>query len=121
MKPDYGSGRQRARLAGFCLLLACAAAQAENLPDPTRPAETSEALARGVRSGPVLQSVLISPLRKAAIISGETVQLGGSYGSAKLIKISESEVVLSKGSSLQTLKLFPDIDKTAGQAVSKIK
>ena len=94
-------------------------ARAENLPDPTRPlAVETYAPAVGdaaVRSGPVLQSVLISPRHKAAIISGETISLGGMYGSARVVKISEDGVVLNEGGSLQTLKLFPSVEKKIPQ------
>ena len=47
----------------------------------------------------------------AAIISGETVSLGGMYGSARVVKISESGVVLNEGGSFQTLRLFPGVEK----------
>ena len=75
-----------------------------------------------VRSGPVLQSVLISPERKTAIISGETISLGGQYGKARVVKISESEVVLNNGGNLQTLRLFPEVEKktsTSGPVTKK--
>ena len=94
-------------------------ARAENMPDPTRPLSAEpEAPAAGdaaVRSGPVLQSVLISPRHKAAIISGEMITLGGMYGSARVVKISEDGVVLNEGGSLQTLKLFPSVEKKIPQ------
>ena len=94
-------------------------ARAENLPDPTRPpAVETVAPAAGdaaVRGGPVLQSVLISPRHKVAIISGETIKLGGTYGTAKVVKISEEGVVLNEGGSLQTLKLFPSVEKKIPQ------
>lgn len=84
----------------------------ESLRDPTLP-PPSIASPQSVQTpaGPVLQSVILSPLGKAAIISGETVRLGGVYGDAKLVKISESEVVLQSGDGLQTLKLYPDVEK----------
>ena len=92
-------------------------ARAENLPDPTRPPSEFEVAAGGaaVSSGPLLQSVLISPRHKAAIISGETVSLGGMYGLAKVVKISEGGVVLNEGGSLQTLRLFPGVEKKMSQ------
>jgi MSHA biogenesis protein MshK len=98
-------------------LLECPA-RAENLPDPTRPPSELEAAAASgatASAGPLLQSVLISPRHKAAIISGETVTLGGKYGSARVVKISENGVVLNEGGSLQTLKLFPGVEKTMSQ------
>jgi MSHA biogenesis protein MshK len=104
---------------GFIFALLKCPAHAENLPDPTRPPSQVEAPAAGgatvPRSGPLLQSVLISPQRKIVIISGETVKLGGMYGSARVVKISESGVVLNEGGSLQTLTLFPGVEKTMSQ------
>lgn len=105
-------------VCGFIVALFEHPARAEDLPDPTRPpAEFLAATASGavVSSGPLLQSVLISPWHKAAIISGITVTLGGMYGSAKVVKISEGGVVLNEGGSLQTLKLFPGVEKTMSQ------
>ncbi len=94
-------------------------ARAENLPDPTRPpSELGAAAASGAAvpsGGPLLQSVLISPRHKTAIISGKMVALGGMYGSAKVVKISEGEVVLNEGGNLQTLRLFPGVEKKTSQ------
>jgi len=101
-----------------CLLLMYAAMPygiAENLPDPTKPpaslgfAQTVDA--QVTYSGPVLQSVLISPGRKVAIISGQVVSLGGKFADARVVKITESEVVLLTGNNLQTLRLFPNVEK----------
>lgn len=92
-------------------------AHAENMPDPTRPpSELVAAVASGAGAavpsgGPLLQSVLISPQHKTAIISGKMVALGSMYGSARVVKISEGEVVLNEGGSLQTLRLFPGVEK----------
>lgn len=72
-------------------------------------------------SGPVLQSVLIGPKRRAAIISGEAVELGGKYQGAKLIQVSEGEAVLKTEQGLQTLKLFPQVDKRAVQKIETAK
>lgn len=94
------------------------AACAENLPDPTRPpaelvTSPSAPGSAAVPSGPVLQSVQISPSSRSAIISGQRVVQGGAYGDARVVKISESEVVLKSGSDYQTLKLFPGVEKRA--------
>ena len=51
----------------------------------------------------------------AAIISGETISPGGVYGSARVVRISEDGVVLNEGGSLQTLKLFPSVEKKIPQ------
>jgi MSHA biogenesis protein MshK len=99
-------------LLGLALLscLTAKTAGAENLPDPTRPS-TYAGGAEPMNTGPVLQSVMISTGRREAIISGKTVRVGDKVGDARVIKIGETEVVLGKGKELQTLKLFPGIEK----------
>lgn len=100
----------------FALFTAASFASAENMPDPTRPPASLGVVQEGnaaapVSSGPVLQSVLISPWRRIAIISGQTVAVGDKFGEARIVKISEGEVVLRNGNELQTLKLYPEIEK----------
>jgi hypothetical protein len=63
-----------------------------------------------------LQSVMISPTRKAAIISGVMVRLGEKYGDAVLVKVAENEVVLRSGNENQVLKLHPGVEKRASAA-----
>lgn len=88
---------------------------AQALNDPMRPpAAYAEAESGGSEAGgPVLQSVMISPTLKAAIINGEMVKLGGKFGNAKLVKVSESEVVLKSGDETQVLKMYPGVEKRA--------
>lgn len=97
----------------FCLLPFSSATADEILRDPTRPPAALYAAEDGteVQTGPVLQSVRISQGRYTAVISGETVRVGSKYGEARVIRIRETEVVLKTGDSLQTLKLFPDVEK----------
>ncbi len=96
-------------LLSLCVAMSSAYAQ---LRDPTRPPEqVGQSGEAGAPSGPILQSVLLSPTRKIAVISGQTVKLGEKFGDATLVRITESEVVLRSGSELQTLRLFPSIGK----------
>ncbi len=105
--------------ACLALMLSAAASAvlAEGLADPTRPpaslgATVSEENAgRTSNAGPVLQSVLIAPGRREAIISGQTVRLGSKFGEARVVSIAESEVVLRNGKDRQVLKLFPGMEK----------
>lgn len=94
---------------------------AEELSDPTRPPEIFTAVApvSGVAASSVvatnpagLQSIIISKTRRAAIIDGETVELGGKYGDAKLIAINEGGIVLYGAQGRQTMTLFPDVKMT---------
>ncbi len=81
------------------------------LVDPTRPPSASPVAADTEAGAPLLQSVLLSPTRKLAVIGGETVPLGGKYRDATLVRITETEVVLKTGEQTETLRLFPSIEK----------
>lgn len=97
---------------GWLLLLgALPAAAAETLPDPTRPPpEISRPAAAQQAEGSGLQSVIIAPGRRAAIINGQTVELGGKYENARLIEVTERGVVLRGPQGRQELKLFPGVE-----------
>jgi len=96
--------------------LAGGVALAQSVSDPTRPPNAA-ATAQGAApeatesSAPKLQSVLLSPRRKLAVISGQTVPLGGRLGDATLVKITETEVVLKRGDELETLRMHPEVEK----------
>jgi MSHA biogenesis protein MshK len=82
--------------------------------DPTQPPGASGAAADAVSGqveGPRLQSVLISPNRRVAVIGGQAVSLGGTYGEARVIRITETEVVLQTGQERRSLLLHPEIQK----------
>lgn len=95
-------------------VMTAGAAAAQGLSDPTRPpggqSESAEAVGTG---GPVLQSVMLSPSRKVAVISGEMVALGGRYGSSKLVRLTETEAVLKNGADVTVLRLHPLVEKRA--------
>lgn len=103
-------------------------AMAQVLTDPTRPPAELAAEIPAVEgaASPLhrLQSVIISPKRRAAIINGQVVELGGKYGDAILTKVEEDEVVLKSDTSQEVLKLYPSVEKvqlTPGQARPKVK
>ena len=102
--------------AAFALALAAGAAYSQSMSDPTRPPARFHMGAGPVQAGEapgglVLQSVLIFPDARSAIISGEHVLLGQKIGGQRLVKVGEAEVVLLNGASRRTLKLFPSADK----------
>jgi MSHA biogenesis protein MshK len=107
------------------LLLLCAAgtasAQREALVDPTRPpvavSEPTEK-EQAAPAGPQLQSVLISPTRRVAVISGNTVMQGGKYGGATVVAISEGTVLLRYADRKETLHLLPGVVKRERQTES---
>jgi MSHA biogenesis protein MshK len=95
------------------VLLAPGLAAGQALSDPMRPPEGLGPAGpeQGLESGPVLQSVMIAPAMRAAIISGQLVKQGERYGDAVLVKVAESEVVLRSGAETRVLKLYPGVDK----------
>jgi MSHA biogenesis protein MshK len=84
-----------------------AISSAQTLTDPTRPPPELSAQPGAATSG--LQSIIISPARRAAIIDGQTVELGGKAGDVRLIEVSESGVVLQGSTGRQVLTLFPNV------------
>lgn len=96
-----------------CALLISSVNAAEVFVDPTRP---PAAFIQGGQPGadvslPVLQSVLLSSKHSVATISGQVVRLGEKFGDATVVRIAENEVVLRSGKNVQTLTLFPVIQK----------
>lgn len=81
--------------------------------DPTRPpgANAQSAGEGEMAAGPRLQSVLIAPNRRLAVINGEMVPLGGKVGEAKVVAIRETEVVLRAGDQTEVLRLTPAAEK----------
>lgn len=108
-----------------CLGFSSWACAIDNFSDPTRPpASIGKAEQGNVTpevAGIVLQSVLISSGRRVAVISGQNVKLGEKFGDARVVKITESEVVLKNGKDTQILKLFPDIEKRRVSTKSRAK
>jgi MSHA biogenesis protein MshK len=103
------SHESRALALALALLSASVAAQVIN--DPTRPPVSfgpGEPDAGG--GGIMLQSVLISPTHRAAIINGVLVPVGGKYGGAVLVEVTEKSAVLRSGGTRQVLKLHPGVD-----------
>lgn len=97
----------------LALSLAWPGAQAQALDDPTRPPAalwTPASAAPVVAARPQLQSVLISTQpggRRLAVIDGQTVKVGSKVGDAVVTEIHDTAVVLRRGKSLETFKLYP--------------
>jgi MSHA biogenesis protein MshK len=88
---------------------------ADTLKDPTQPPASlySEVSASNEEvTSPVLQSVMIGPQLRAAIINGEKVVLGGKYQQATLIRLNEHTAVLrNPDMTTQTLSMDYAIEK----------
>lgn len=117
-------------LIGFAVLcVVCAMislVHAESLPDPTRPpgnifvrsAGTGMAREAAENSSAGLRTIIISANRRAAIIDGKTVELGGQYGNARLVEVNVGSVVLQRGKNRYVLTLFPGVKITRAELPS---
>lgn len=127
-QPIARSVKRKARIRHLlamaaCSLLASPAPAAEVLRDPTRPPSVLYAPddPGQIQAGPALQSIRKANGRYTAVINGETVRVGSKLGDASVVKISDTEVVLKTGDSLQTLKLFPDVEKRPAVIDKRLK
>src|SRR5229473_2388877 len=77
--------------------------------DPTRPS-TEEGASDGV-GGFVLQSTLVSPTRKLAIINGRALRVGATIGQAVVTDIKPYEVILNNAGQEIHLRLTPKLEK----------
>ena len=97
-------------LASFAFVCA---AQAAPFADPTRPPSTSDAAPAGTSDAPRLESVLIAPDRKIAVINGQQVVVGARIPAGEVVRISETEVVIQGAAGQQTLRLVPEMRQPA--------
>lgn len=102
-------------LLGMVITMTIHTTQADALKDPTQPPAS---LYNGVETNgevaalPVLQSVMIGPQYRAAIINGQKVLLGKKYERATLIRLNEHEAVLrNPDMTTQTLVIDYAIEK----------
>lgn len=121
MKRPRVAAPQRWAVSSCCLLISVLTPlHAEDLPDPTRPPASIFAPNAGAGAGREatenqssgLHTIIISETRRAAIIDGQTVELGGVHRDAKLIEVNEGGVVLQRAQSRQVLTLFPGVKIT---------
>jgi hypothetical protein len=102
-----------ALLLAAAALLPVATAAAEVLADPTRPpaSMTPQGTVETPRR-PLLQSIIITPRGRAAIIDDEHVELHARFRDAEVAQITESEVVLRSKTGIETLRMYPGVEKT---------
>lgn len=84
------------------------------LQDPTQPTDPGTFFAGAeTRSGSnwSLQSILSSPQRRIAVINGTRVREGDRIGSARVVRILDSQVLLNAKGRTLTLQLFPESKK----------
>ena len=95
----------------LALILMITAAQAASFADPFRPPREAEQAGAADRAIPAaatrLESVLIAPDRRIAVINGQQYTEGARFGSGRVVRISEGEVVIRHADRDEALKLFP--------------
>lgn len=107
----------RVTLVLAALLFGCVA-QAAPFADPTQPPVARDA-GEGLMPGPRIESILIAPDRRLAVISGQQVTIGSRVGSAVVVRITETEVLLRGAEGDRTLKLFPELARQSAAAGKK--
>ena len=99
---------------------------AQALTDPTRPAVSLEVVEPSsgsegqteLNQAQGLRLIIIQKNRRAAIIDGKTIELGGKVGDARLIEVNEGSVVLQGAQGRQVLTLFPRVKMTKPQGAT---
>lgn len=115
LRGTFIKGAAVPQMVAVCLLSSVLCPlNAEELPDPTRPPAiiampAIDESGAGDSQLTGLRSIIISETRRAAIIDGEIVELGGKHGDAKLIEVHEGSVTLRSEQGMQVLTLFPDV------------
>lgn len=101
---------RRMNALGACLtgLVTAYSAYCAPFADPTRPPSGSNTVGpAAATTGPRLESVLIAPDRKIALINGQQYAVGAAFADGRVVRITETEVVIRRGGRDEVLKLFP--------------
>lgn len=89
--------------------------------DPTRPPTWGSVSAKPraatiKRRGLQLQTTLVSPGRRMAIINGRSYSVGSRVGKATIVEIKPFEVVLEKAGKKTKLRLLPRVNRSPAAA-----
>lgn len=98
------AGQYAVLLAGL-LSFPVQAMDLDDILDPTQPHRTQMASPSGV------QSILITPHRKVAVVNGRSVVIGDHVGDAVVVDIRPYEVILKRAGRESSLRLVPRLDK----------
>ncbi len=113
----------RRNLLWLAGLVASTAVHAQ-APDPTRPAAALLSPESAGVTAPVegVQTVILRRGgRSGAVVNGQYVEVGGKLGDKRVLKISESEVVLMGEAGREVLKLTPAIEKVPARKKTATK
>ena len=96
-------------ILGLALTLGAQQAFAQGLSDPTRPPWMGGPNAS--EPATAAQIVIISKDRRQATINGQIVNLGGRYGNATLVSITDEEIVLQRPKGTETIRLYSSVHR----------
>lgn len=90
-----------------------------SLPDPTRPPASlaqdapkdAQATAEKIGANGLQTVILRKGKKPVAVINGESVELGGKLGDARLVKLSENEAVLQSENGKEVFHLTPGVER----------
>ena len=99
----------RMMLCAAIALLALPCARAA-LPDPTA-LPAAPAAEGGASPGISLTAIKRRGKQRLAVIGGQELAVGERYQGARVVRITESEVVLRRGAEVTVLKLYPHVEK----------
>lgn len=101
-----------------------ATAHAQTLADPMRPPVTAvpAATARELpAAAPQVQTIIIGPTQRYAVIDGRTLAQGDRFGAARIERITETEVTLRQpDGKASILGLLPQVQKKAAGAAAPL-
>ena len=104
-------------LLALCMPTLVLADLSTDLADPTRPNVKRERVVVNTKviakpkEALFLQSTLVAPNRRLAVINGKTIYVGERVADAEIIEISPQQVTLLRGGVREVLRLLPE--KTA--------
>jgi len=113
-------------MLGLALIISLGAPRslAQGLNDPTRPPREilgrADAFEHPANLSPA-QVVIISTDRRQATINGQTVKLGGRYGNATLVRISDEEIVLKREDVTEVIRLYSSVRRTKHRPAARIE
>jgi len=91
-----------------------AAVHAQALVDPTRPPAgwLARAAPAAERAASSVQTVKTSKTGPVALVDGQVVKIGDPLGEGRVIRITDSEVVLQRaGGATEVMKIHPRVEK----------
>ncbi len=93
--------------------MAASPLELKGLSDPTRPYTGGPATAAPApeATGPVLQSTMISPADRRAVIGGRSYRVGDKVDGAVITDIQPYEVTLKRGDRVDRLRMLPRLVK----------